>query len=163
MSAGHGCRAPSRRLPAGPTGCHDLSKTSIVVLGPLLLRGADGPIAVPSARQRRLLLALVARPGTPVVADEPADLGWDDPPVSPLGAVHTNIARPRRLLPEGIRIVTTPEGYQLSADRSAVDVTAFTDLPAAASASPGPRERRPRLEAAPARRLTRGLGAPAAA
>lgn len=110
--------------------------TVIGVLGPLLLRGHDGPVPVPSARQRRLLLGLVARLGTPVSAEELADLGWDDPPVNPLGAVHTNIARVRRLLPDGTRIVTTPEGYRLSAERSAVDVTAFTDHLAAASASP---------------------------
>ncbi|MDN5858135.1 MAG: hypothetical protein L0H84_05880, partial [Pseudonocardia sp.] len=139
---------PCGLLPAGPAGCHDLGMAAIDVLGPLRVRGPDGPIPVPSARQRRLLLGLVARLGTPVPIDELADLGWDDPPADPRGAVHTNIARLRRLLPEGTRIVTAPEGYQLVAERSAVDVTVFTDLLSGASASPDPRDRLSRLEAA---------------
>lgn len=106
--------------------------TAIGVLGPLLPRGPNGPIPLPSTRQRRLLVGLVAHLGSAVAADELIDLVCDDPPAHPAGAVHTNIARLRRPLPPGLRIETTPEGYRLLADRSAVDATAFTDHLAAA-------------------------------
>ena len=60
----------------------------------------------------------------------------DDVPADPAGAVQTNVARLRRLLPGGIRLATTPEGYRLEADRDVVDVTAFADHLAAATAPP---------------------------
>jgi predicted ATPase/DNA-binding SARP family transcriptional activator len=119
--------------------------TAVGVLGPLLLHGPDGPIRLGSARQRRLLAALVAHLGGAVGTELLTELIWsatgDDPPVDPAGAVQTNVARLRRLLPPGIRIVTTPEGYQLLADRAAVDVTAFADHVAAASMMIDPQRR----------------------
>ena len=66
----------------------------------------------------------------------------------PAGAVQTNVARLRRLLPVGIRLVTTPEGYCLAADRAAVDVTAFADHIAAAAGAVELDVRRDRLAAA---------------
>ena len=69
------------------------------------------------------------------------------PPTRP-GAVQTNVARLRRLLPGEIRIVTTPEGYQLLADRRAVDVTAFADHLAAAATDTDPQLRLRRLATA---------------
>jgi hypothetical protein len=47
-------------------------------------------------------------------------------PANPAAAVQTNVALLRRLLPVGIRVVTAAEGYQLHADRVAVDVSADT-------------------------------------
>jgi hypothetical protein len=41
--------------------------------------------------------------------------------------VETNVALLSRLLPVGIRVVTPAEGYQLHADRVAVDVSAYTE------------------------------------
>ncbi|MEN3301005.1 BTAD domain-containing putative transcriptional regulator [Pseudonocardia sp.] len=104
--------------------------TTIAVLGPLALTGPDGPVRVGSGRQRRLLAALVARLGVAVPTDVLAELVWEDPatPADPSGAVQTNVARLRRVLPPGTRIDTTPEGYRLVADRRDVDVAAFTDL-----------------------------------
>lgn len=97
------------------------------VLGPLAL--ADGSVAVGSARQRRLLAALALRLGEPVPVDLLAELVWGaTPPADPAGAVQTNVARLRRLLPPGLVVETTPRGYRLRADRSAVDAAAFTDL-----------------------------------
>jgi predicted ATPase/DNA-binding SARP family transcriptional activator len=101
--------------------------TAVGVLGPVLLTGPSGAIRVGSVRQRRLLAALVAHIGSAVDTGVLADLVWDEPPADPAGAVQTNIARLRRLLPPGVVIVTVPEGYQLVADRSLVDVTAFVD------------------------------------
>jgi predicted ATPase/DNA-binding SARP family transcriptional activator len=126
--------------------------TAVGVLGPLLLRGPDGPIRLGSARQRRLLAALVAHLGAAVGTELLAELIWGaaggDPPADPAGAVQTNVARLRRLLPPEIRIATTPEGYQLLADRAAVDVTAFTDHVAAAATMTDPQRRLHELAAA---------------
>ncbi|WP_345380280.1 ATP-binding protein [Pseudonocardia yuanmonensis] len=95
------------------------------VLGPLAL--ADG--AVGSARQRRLLAALALRLDEPVPVDLLAELVWGPaPPADPAGAVQTNVARLRRLLPPGLAVETTPRGYRLRAARTAVDAAAFTDL-----------------------------------
>ncbi|MBW0093392.1 hypothetical protein I4I73_29510 [Pseudonocardia sp. KRD-184] len=143
-----GVPVPSGVPRTSPAGYHGPGMSTIGVLGPLRVCGPDGPIPVPSARQRRLLLGMVARLGTPVPADELAGMGWDDPPANPPGAVQTNIARLRRLLPEGARIATDPEGYRLVAERSAVDVTVFTDHLAAASAAPDPSQRLSLLHAA---------------
>ena len=120
--------------------------TAIGVLGPILLGGPVGPIRLGSVRQRRLLAALVAHLGaavrTELLTELLTELVWDTDGggvcTDPAGAVQTNVARLRRLLPGEIRIVTTPEGYQLLADRGAADVTAFADhLAAAEDRGPG--------------------------
>jgi predicted ATPase/DNA-binding SARP family transcriptional activator len=123
--------------------------SALGVLGPLLLEGDAGPVRIGSARQRRLLAALTAHLGRAVEVERLAELVWaDDPPADPAGTVQTNVARLRRLLPAGIRLTTTPGGYRLDADRSAVDVSAFEDHLAAAAAESGSAEREPRLRAA---------------
>lgn len=75
--------------------------TAIGVLGPLLLSGPVGPIRLGSARQRRLLAALVAHLGAAVRTELLAELVWDadggGAPADPTGAVQTNVARLRRL------------------------------------------------------------------
>jgi predicted ATPase/DNA-binding SARP family transcriptional activator len=113
--------------------------TALGVLGPLLLHGPQGPIRVGSARQRRLLTGLAAHLGHAVDVALLVDLVWGDhSPADPAGAVHTNVARLRRLLPQDLRLETTPEGYRLAAARPAVDVTAFADHLATAAASTDP-------------------------
>ena len=108
--------------------------TALGVLGPLLLEDETGPVRIGSVRQRRLLAALAAHLGCSVGIGQLVDLVWADVVLAdPAGAVQTNVARLRRLLPVGIRLVTTPEGYCLAADRAAVDVTAFADHLAAAA------------------------------
>jgi predicted ATPase/DNA-binding SARP family transcriptional activator len=118
--------------------CDDAGVTALGVLGPLVLRGPDGPVRVGSTRQRRLLTALAAHLGRPVDVGLLAELVWGaDAPADPAGAVQTHVARLRRLLPPGLRLVTTPEGYRLEADRATVDVAAFADhLAAAATLDP---------------------------
>ena len=138
--------APLRRSRPGRD---DGGVTALGVLGPLLLAGDAGPVRIGSARQRRLLAALTAHLGQPVDVGRLVDLVWaDDVPADPAGAVQTNVARLRRLLPGGIRLATTPEGYRLEADRDIVDVTAFADHLAAATATADPSARRDRLGAA---------------
>jgi predicted ATPase/DNA-binding SARP family transcriptional activator len=123
-------------VPCSVSGCHDGPVTALGVLGPLVLRGSDGPVRLGSARQRRLLTGLAAHLGQAVDVELLIDLVWEDePPVDPAGAVHTNVGRLRRLLPQELRVETTPRGYRLAAARSMVDVTAFADHLAAAGAA----------------------------
>lgn len=135
--------------PACPN-CDDGDVVALGVLGPLLLEGDDGPVRIGSFRQRRLLAALAAHLGHPVDVARVADLVWaNDVPADPAGAVQTNVARLRRLLPGGVRLTTTPDGYRLDAARANVDVTAFADhLAAAASLDHDPVARRDHLGAA---------------
>ena len=122
--------------------------TALRVLGPLLVRGPDGPVSLGSGRQRRLLTALAAHLGRTVEVGVLVELVWGDgTPADPAGALQTNVARLRRLLPADLRLVTTPEGYRLEADRAAVDVAAFEDH-LAASATADPPVRLDRLAAA---------------
>ena len=123
--------------------------TALGVLGPLRVSGPDGPVHLGSARQRRLLVALAAHGGAPVAVGALVELVWPgDRPADPAGAVQTNVARLRRLLPPGLRVVTTAEGYRLDAERAALDVTAFADHLAAADATAEPGPRAERLAAA---------------
>jgi predicted ATPase/DNA-binding SARP family transcriptional activator len=133
--------------------------TALGVLGPLLLEDETGPVRIGSVRQRRLLAALAAHLGCSVGIGQLVDLVWGDVVLAdPAGAVQTNVARLRRLLPVGLRLVTTPEGYCLAADRAAVDVTAFADHLAAAAGAVELDVRRDRLAAALG--LWRGLPFP---
>ena len=92
-------------------------------------------MTIGSARQRRLLVALATDPGQLLGRGLLVDLVWPDPPADPSGALQTNVSRLRRVLPPGVRIETTADGYRLSARRDAVDVTAFADLLAVAGAA----------------------------
>ena len=98
------------------------------VLGPVVLHGSDGgPVRLGSARQRRLLAALVLHVGAPVGCDQLAELVWgEELPVDPDAALHTYVARLRRVLPAGLRIRTDARAYVLEADRGATDVDLFT-------------------------------------
>ncbi len=106
------------------------------VLGPLLVNGPAGSVPIGASRQRRLLVALAAHSGQVVGADLLGELVWERVPGDPVGALHTAVSRLRRVLPPGPRVVTAAGGYQLVADRSAVDVTAFVDELDAAGTDP---------------------------
>ena len=87
------------------------------VLGPLQVDG----VVLGSVRQRRLLATLALAPGTSVSRARLAEAVWgSDQPVDPGGAVQTNVARLRRLLPSPIVLETTPDGYRLRADTDAL-------------------------------------------
>ena len=133
----------------GRPGRDDGGVTALGVLGPLLLAGDAGPVRIGSARQRRLLAALDGAPGAARRRGQARRPGVGGRRAGRPGrGVQTNVARLRRLLPGGIRLATTPEGYRLEADRDVVDVTAFADHLAAATATADPSARRDRLGAA---------------
>jgi predicted ATPase/DNA-binding SARP family transcriptional activator len=123
--------------------------TAVGVLGPVVLHGPTGAIRIGSLRQRRLLAALVAHRAAAVSSASLAELVWDRAlPADPAGAVQTNVARLRRLLPPEVRLVTTSEGYRLLADAALVDVAAFAEHVAAAASTRDAHERMERLAGA---------------
>ncbi len=120
------------------------------MLGPLAVWTADGaPVAVPEAKVRALLAALLARDGEPVSADRLLlDLWGDDLPANPLGALQTKVSRLRRAI--GPELVESgPAGYRLRGELGTVDTVEFDRLLAAAQDVPP----RARVEL-----LTRALG-----
>ena len=109
------------------------------MLGPLELRAADGAVvAVGSVRQRRLLAALALRPNVAVADDVLIELTWAAQlPTDPVAAVHTNIARLRRALPDAVHIQTEPRGYRLAIDATELDALQFGARVEAARARAG--------------------------
>jgi predicted ATPase/DNA-binding SARP family transcriptional activator len=120
------------------------------VLGPLVLQRPDGAaMPVGSGRQRRLLAALALHAGAAVGCDALAELVWgDDLPADPDGALHTNVARLRRLLPAAVAIGTGPRTYRLDVLPEGVDAARFATHLATAAAEPDAAHRLAELDAA---------------
>ncbi|MFE0751536.1 BTAD domain-containing putative transcriptional regulator [Gordonia sp. NPDC058843] len=101
----------------------------IGVLGPIAVGscpvGAESPdrlVDVPGLRARRLLVSLALADGRVRSADRLIDDVWaDDPPRSPQSALHTQVSRLRKLLPEGA-LEGGENGYRLRDSRTDLDV-----------------------------------------
>lgn len=101
------------------------------VLGAVEAEGADGAPVPLGDRQRTLLASLLAREGTVVSVDELTDLVWPDRrPVDPAAALHSQVSRLRRALPDAA-LHTRPPGYLLEAGED-LDANRFTARVAAA-------------------------------
>lgn len=123
------------------------------VLGPLLVQSADGdPVAVPEAKVRALLAALLTDPGRVISADRLIDFLWGDaPPADPGGAVQTRVSRLRKALAAagGKDLVEyRARGYALRAAPETIDADRFTALTAQARRTTDLRERRSHFTAA---------------
>jgi predicted ATPase/DNA-binding SARP family transcriptional activator len=98
------------------------------VLGPLEVRVAGRPVAVPGARQRALLAALLLRRGSVVPFDRLVDeVFGEQPPEEARNALQTYIARLRHALGPAAAgvVVTRAPGYVLEVPGGAVDVERF--------------------------------------
>ncbi|MDB1089989.1 BTAD domain-containing putative transcriptional regulator [Streptomyces sp. ACA25] len=118
------------------------------VLGPLTVRTTDGvPVAVPEAKVRALLAALLVHAGQAVPSDRLVDHLWGDRlPRDPIGALQTKVSRLRRALARaetgaGTLVESRAPGYLLRAGPGDVDSRRFADLTAAAYDSADPRTR----------------------
>ena len=107
------------------------------VLGSLEVRDDGGTLlAVPGAKERRLLAMLVAAHPAAVTVDRLVDQLWDgDPPPSARKSLQAHVVRLRSALEPGRprgspgRFITLREdGYVLSAARTELDVQQFADL-----------------------------------
>ncbi|WAC54665.1 BTAD domain-containing putative transcriptional regulator [Gordonia sp. SL306] len=102
--------------------------TVIGLLGPVAVgRGCvepDGLVAVPGVRARRLLASLALADGRTRSAERLiSDVWGDDPPRSPMPALHTQISRLRPLLGPG-RLEGVGNGYRLVGCRTDLEIVA---------------------------------------
>ncbi|MFF0944852.1 BTAD domain-containing putative transcriptional regulator [Kocuria sp. CPCC 205300] len=110
----------------------------IGVLGALEVRRAGAPAALPGARPRTALAALVVHAPHPVSVDGLVAAVWgDEAPVRPRGAVHTVVSRLRAVL-GGEAVRAGPAGYCLALPDEAVDAGRFEALRRRAAGLPPP-------------------------
>jgi DNA-binding SARP family transcriptional activator len=101
------------------------------ILGPLEVRDGSGPVRVPGAKER----ALLVHAGRVVSADRLVeDLWGEDPLGNPANTLQGRVSALRRALgPAGAGLVVTrPPGYALEAGPEAVDAARFERLVAEA-------------------------------
>ncbi len=141
-------------------GCHYFWVTLVGVLGPVCLMQPDGvEIRLSSERQRRLLAALALYSDRVIETDSLVEMIWGASdaagPENPAAALHTLVARLRKVLPAGVSVLTDHRGYRLSAASAEIDRDAFVEHLNAANASAEPGSRLEELGAALA--LWRGI------
>ncbi|WP_445066145.1 AfsR/SARP family transcriptional regulator [Streptomyces sp. SAS_281] len=106
------------------------------LLGPLQVRGKDGPLRVPPGRQEVILAALLLEANRVVSTNYLVDLIWEDnPPETARTQVQICVSRLRKLLAGAdstVSISTRPPGYVLHVDTGDVDSLLFTGLVAMA-------------------------------
>ncbi|MER7015166.1 BTAD domain-containing putative transcriptional regulator [Saccharopolyspora sp. NPDC000359] len=110
----------------------------IRLLGPVEMLRADGSaVPIGAAKRRSVLAALAVDLNRVVSADRLMDIAWEgDPPPTAKAALQGHVAKLRKDLGSDVELVTRAPGYQLIAPRSAVDMTQFEDLVAAARNAP---------------------------
>ncbi|MFI6644599.1 BTAD domain-containing putative transcriptional regulator [Streptomyces sp. NPDC050504] len=107
----------------------------IAILGPLEVCADDGgPVDVPGARLRGLLVALALRPGRAVPKASLIDWIWGEhSPADATNALQRLVSRLRKALPYGA-IEGHTDGYRLTVEPDAVDAVRFERLVAAGRA-----------------------------
>ncbi len=117
------------------------------VLGPLEVEGPHGPVPVGGPVPRRILCALLVRPGAVVSVGSLIDAAWgNDPPASAERTLISHITRLREALgrvggtahpklehrASGYRLVVTPEAVDaVRFERALLDVKNLTPVEAA--------------------------------
>ncbi|WP_367134887.1 BTAD domain-containing putative transcriptional regulator [Saccharothrix sp. HUAS TT1] len=102
--------------------------TEFRVLGPLEVRSAGKPIAVPAGKARVLLAALLLRAGEVVPADELVERLWEGgapDPARARAALHMTVARLRRSLGPANVVRTATGGYLADVPADALDLHLF--------------------------------------
>ncbi len=105
------------------------------VLGSLEVVRAEGPLALPGAKERAVLAYLLARLGRSVSAGEIIDAVWGErPPASAERSLHARISRLRRLLEPARKAASASVierdsvGYRLAIEDDHVDAERFARL-----------------------------------
>ncbi|WP_233825426.1 AfsR/SARP family transcriptional regulator [Saccharothrix sp. S26] len=105
--------------------------TEFGVLGPLEVRHAGRPVAVPAGKARVLLAALLLRVGEVVTADELVERLWDGGAPDPARARATlqmTVTRLRRALGPANAVRTAGGGYLADVRAEALDLSRFRAL-----------------------------------
>ncbi len=106
------------------------------VLGPLEVLERERPVELRSAKQRRLLAALLVHANSVVSSDRLADILWGDaPPADAAATLQTHVSRVRAVLepdrvssdPETV-LVTRAPGYVLRVEQDQMDASCFERL-----------------------------------
>jgi DNA-binding SARP family transcriptional activator len=112
-----------------------LARACFGILGTLEVRVADTPIDINAKQLRRLLCALLLRPGHPVSQATLVECMWPDSdgsttarPHDPLATLRVYSSRLRRLLPAEAGPHGDVRGYRLAAGKDEVDAERFEEL-----------------------------------
>jgi DNA-binding SARP family transcriptional activator len=101
----------------------------IRILGPLEIVGEQGTVALPALKERRLLAALLLRPGTTHSSDLLMDALWGAvPPSSAAKVLQVYVSKLRKVLPASARIRTHGSGYVLELEEGLLDAARFERL-----------------------------------
>ncbi|MEV0388019.1 BTAD domain-containing putative transcriptional regulator [Nonomuraea sp. NPDC050643] len=95
------------------------------VLGPVRVCGPHGPQVHLSGMQRAVLAGLLLNVNTLVSRERLVEALWEKPPLSAVSNLQTYIARLRRVLPPGTRLLTKETGYLFEARVEEVDLLRF--------------------------------------
>jgi len=115
----------------GATGADREDSVEFGLLGPLLVRTADGPVPISAGKQRVLLATLLLAVNQVVAIDKLAEALWQgSPPETARVTLQNYIMRLRHTLgPTGYeRIVSRPSGYLIDVRSGELDVTRFVEL-----------------------------------
>ena len=100
------------------------------LLGPLQVRGDDGPVQIRGTLRRTLLAALLLHRGSAVSADRLSELIWAGrPPAAAAASLYNQVLRLRQALgADGERIRAVAPGYLIRVEPGELDLTEFTEL-----------------------------------
>src|SRR5919199_5289512 len=111
------------------------------LLGPLEVRGADGPVQLGGPKQRALLALLLVDAGRAVSTDRLIDALWGEhPPRTAATSLQNFVSQLRKLLGPDV-LVTKPPGYALTVQPDAIDAGRFERLLAEARSERDPAAR----------------------
>ena len=107
------------------------------ILGPLEVWDGGRQLTLGSARQRKLLAALLVQAGEVVSTDRLTDVLWaDSPPADALSTLQTYVSRLRRVVDageaSGAVLLSKPPGYVLRVGSSQLDAASFESMVARA-------------------------------
>lgn len=107
-----------------------MAAVQFCLLGPLLVRCDDHMVAIPAAKHRAVLAALLLRAGRVVSLDELTEVLWGaDPPAAARASVQNYVMRLRKNLGQaGTRISTWPGGYLIQVGEGELDLARFESL-----------------------------------
>jgi DNA-binding SARP family transcriptional activator/tetratricopeptide (TPR) repeat protein len=108
------------------------------VLGPLAVLADEAEIVVRSSQQRALLAGLLLRANREVPVHTLIDWVWDGTPPNPAGgraALHTRVARLRRVLGDPSCLHTTAAGYRIDVEPDELDLLRVRQLAAEGGAA----------------------------
>ncbi len=105
-----------------------MARIEFRLLGPLEVRGRDGPLPLGGAKQRAVLALLLLHSNRVLGRDRLIDELWgENPPKTAVTTLQVYVSRLRKVLPEGTLVTRSP-GYLLEIEPESVDLRQFERL-----------------------------------